>query len=461
MGRSGTRRLAAAAATAAALLGSAATAATATAAPAIHRIALRAPLLPSATVDPALNIPPSPDYWGTCLTSGANSSACIDAVLTAINGARALEGVPPMVLPAGFASLAPAVQTFVVSNLERIDRGLQPATGMVDSLNATSQTAAVADADPVLSGWTVGPFSANRWGSIWAGDLNALAADYDWMYNDGWGPTGSYNLDCTSATSSGCWVHRHNILSSYGDQEVITGVGSVQQSQWLSIAQLFVAGTGAYPTFTHAWSEFAPTGGTSSGPAPTPTPTSGGSSPLAAGATTASLAAPSTAVSGTAARVVGHVSDMTTKAPIAGVAVRVCSRAAGATTASCTTARTDAAGAVVLTAHPRVTTSYWLTFAGTTGHAAASSTIRLVRVRPAVRLRSTRTGSTWQLTAQLSPVRRQVVRLQRSTATGWVTVRRVPARTWLSFTSLRRGTYRLTVSATSATGAVTATTRLR
>jgi hypothetical protein len=42
-----------------------------------------------------------------------------------------------------------------------------------------------------------------------------------------------------------------------------------------------------------------------------------------------------------------------------------------------------------------------------------------------------------------------------------VTVRRVPARTWLSFTSLRRGTYRLTVSATSATGAVTATTRLR
>jgi hypothetical protein len=205
------------------------------------------------STDPAMNVVPSPSYWTLCLSQGRNSQACIDQIVQAIDHARALEGVGPMTLPPGFASLSTEQQTFVVSNLERVDRGLPPVVGMVDSLNALAADAAAADADPYLPGWSVGPFQVNGWSSIWAGDLNALAADYDWMYNDGWGPLGSYNLDCQSAGASGCWGHRHAILRTGTD--LITGVGSEMQSSWMSIAQIFVSGSGSDPEFTYSWSD--------------------------------------------------------------------------------------------------------------------------------------------------------------------------------------------------------------
>jgi hypothetical protein len=201
--------------------------------------------------DPAQNVPSS--YWPVCSQAGANSQTCTDAVVAAINHARSLEGVGPMVLPTDFASLSPAQQTFVVSNVERVDRGLAPVAGMVDSLNTLAAGAAANDADPMLPTWTIGSFHAVMWGSIWAGDLNPLASDYDWMYNDGWSPSGSINLDCTSASADGCWGHRHVILSA-GDH-LITGVATVQQSSWMSDAQIFVAGSGTYPAFTYSWAD--------------------------------------------------------------------------------------------------------------------------------------------------------------------------------------------------------------
>src|SRR3954447_3355170 len=195
--------------------------------------------------DPAQNIPPAPSYWSLCLLQGRDSQACHDTIVQAINYARSLEGVGPMDLPANFESLTTAQQTFVVSNLERVDRGLPPVAGMVESLNSLSASAAAADADPELPGWTVGSFQVTGWSSIWAGDLNALAADYDWMYNDGWSPQGSTNLDCQSADASGCWGHRHAILRP--GSHLLTGVGSELQTSWTSIAQIFVDGSGTSP----------------------------------------------------------------------------------------------------------------------------------------------------------------------------------------------------------------------
>ena len=202
--------------------------------------------------DPAQNIAPSPSYWPVCQQQGVSSQACTDAEVAAINHARSLEGVGPMTLPSNFGSLTPAQQTFVVSNLERVDRGLSPVAGMVDSLNTLATKAAVNDADPMLSGWTVGPFQVNGWSSIWAGDLNPLAADYDWMYDDGWGPDGSYNLDCQSSGDSGCWGHRNAILRP--GSHLITGVGTDEQN-WFSVAQILVAGSGDYPAFTYSWAD--------------------------------------------------------------------------------------------------------------------------------------------------------------------------------------------------------------
>ena len=237
-------------------------------------VGVSVPASAAGLADPAQNVPESPSYWPSCSQAGATSQTCIDAVVAAINHARSLEGVAPMVLPTGFASLTPAQQTFVVSNLERVDRGLAPVAGMVDSLNTLAATAAGNDADPMLSGWTVGTFRANAWGSIWAGDLNPLAADYDWMYNDGWSSTGSINLDCTSANDAGCWGHRHVILST--GSNLITGVATVKESRWLSDAQIFVIGSGTYPPFTYSWADVVgtttPTPSTSPSPDPTPTP---------------------------------------------------------------------------------------------------------------------------------------------------------------------------------------------
>jgi hypothetical protein len=199
----------------------------------------------AAISNPAQNVAPSPSYWTLCVQQGAASQQCTDTIVQAINSARSFEGVGPMTLPSGFDSLTTAQQTFVVSNLERVDRGLPPVVGMVDSLNSLAESAAHDDADPMLSGGSIGALQVNGWSSIWAGDLNALAADYDWMYNDGWSPQGSYNLDCQSASASGCWGHRNAILRS--GSHLVTGVGSEQQSRWMSIAQIFVDVTGDEP----------------------------------------------------------------------------------------------------------------------------------------------------------------------------------------------------------------------
>jgi hypothetical protein len=343
----------------------------------------------TAVADPAHNIDPDPDYWPTCQRSGASSTNCINAVVAAINNARSLEGVAPMTLPAGFAQMSPAVQTYVVSNLERVDRGLTPVAGMVDSLNAAAQSGADANADPRLSSWTVGSFSADRWGSIWAGDLNALAADYDWMYDDGWGPAGSFNLDCADATASGCWGHRDNILSSYGGEELITGVASNVQAQWTSIAQLFVAGQGEYPVFTVSWADVSgPTTATSTTP-PDPTGTVDPTThnPAAGGATTVDPTASSLAVSrtivvrGRPVTLTGTVLDVVTGLPLAGARVQVCAITRTGPR-RCADGVTDADGHVVATALPTMWTKYWLRFAGNSGATASRSAAHAVRVVP-------------------------------------------------------------------------------
>jgi 5-hydroxyisourate hydrolase-like protein (transthyretin family) len=406
------------------------------------------------TTDPALNIAPNPNYWTTCSSQGAASSACTDAVVQAINNARAAEGVGPMTLPNGFAQMTPAVQTFVVSNLERVDRGLAPAAGMVGTLNSASQTAANNDADPMLASWTIGSFSANRWGSIWAGDLNALAADYDWMYNDGWGPSGSYNLDCTSATASGCWGHRDNILSPYGGQELITGVASTDQSQWLSIAQIFVAGSGSYPAFTTSWSDISGTTSTTTQTTPTvPTAPTDATSPTTdlsvtpVDPTISKLSASASVIwAGRSVTLTGRLLDATTAQPVANAPVQLCA-VTRTSTAACVNLTTDANGVVTGVAKPTRRTTYWMSYAGSDTLSRSTSRSRTVQVRATAHLHSGTRNGHRLIAAALTPARGQTVRLQRLTSRGWVGVRQSSASaSTLVFSRLARGEYRLVVS---------------
>jgi hypothetical protein len=160
--------------------------------------------------DPRNNVPPQPDYTRICASSGIDDSpTCIDAVLAAINHAHALEGVRPMVLPAGFAQLTVPEQLFVVVNLERVDRGLPPFVGLTTALNRNAQLGADSANDPPDPGPAYALDDAE-----WAGGAsNGLDAVYGWMYDDGFN---SGNLDCLHRGAPGCWGHRKGILDDFG-----------------------------------------------------------------------------------------------------------------------------------------------------------------------------------------------------------------------------------------------------
>lgn len=159
----------------------------------------------SALANPSFNVPRTAAMEQAC---GQGPTAdCQAAVVWGIDQARAAEGVGPLHLPSDYDTLNVPAQLLVLTDLERVDRGLPGFTALSANLDGLAKTGAVANTDPN------GP-AGRTWGSNWAGgEPSALLADYDFMYNDG---VGSPNLDCTRATPNGCWDHRVNILSDYG-----------------------------------------------------------------------------------------------------------------------------------------------------------------------------------------------------------------------------------------------------
>jgi hypothetical protein len=165
--------------------------------------------------NPVHNVAADPDYANACATSGTDSSArCIQATLAAIDHARSLEGVGPMVLPANYGQLGIAEQLFVAINLERVDRGLTPFVGMTTALDANAQKGANTANDPPDAG-SAYVQTDGEWSG---GNSNGLDAVYGWMYDDGFN---SGNLDCPKTTSPGCWGHRTGILDDFGSDGVL------------------------------------------------------------------------------------------------------------------------------------------------------------------------------------------------------------------------------------------------
>jgi hypothetical protein len=202
--------------------------------------------------NPAHNVTARPDY-GICWTK-KNSETCIKQELSAINHARAAEGVKPMVLPANFDTLNAARQSFVVTNLERTARGLRPFVAMVTQLNTRANEGARSGNDPSLGSWRVGSAEAWKYASNQASDLNALAADYDYMYNDGYSRSGGINADCQTPGASGCWVHRENILTHYPKLPLlIAGLAEVNRGQLESSAMIMVGARGRSPHKVFTW----------------------------------------------------------------------------------------------------------------------------------------------------------------------------------------------------------------
>jgi hypothetical protein len=188
--------------------------------------------------------------------SEPDTANCITSALGDIDNARSGEGVPAMQLPADFAQLTVPEQLLVIANLERVDRGLTPLTGLSAGLDANAAQGAADDADPVPN-----PLYGYEWGSNWAGGYpSSLVDDFLWMYDDG---PGSGNIDCESAGDTGCWGHRDNILASYG-APIMMGAGYVASTNdGASLTELFIGGDTATGSGEPDAPIFTPTGGTS------------------------------------------------------------------------------------------------------------------------------------------------------------------------------------------------------
>ncbi len=229
-----------------------ATAASASAAGAPASAAVRT----AGSAGPAAGGRPAVAYASTCYASktAAAGPACQRVLVADINTARAREGVPPLVLPRGYATLPAGIQVFVLTDLERVDRGLAPLVGMNDTLNARARLGAAAGSDPSIATSNLDSESGQIWTANQVADANALEADWLWMYADGWAGADTSNVDCTSARSSGCWGHRHNVLARYpGAPVLVTGTAAVSAGPFTSYAQLVLAGTGRAPSLTYTW----------------------------------------------------------------------------------------------------------------------------------------------------------------------------------------------------------------
>lgn len=165
--------------------------------------------------------------------TSSQTSDCDEATVSAIDAARASEGVGPMTLPVGYDQMPENEQILVVSNLERTDRGLAPIAGLSSALDALAQKGAQENTDPPFPN----PFYGTSGGSNWASTSSVLFADFLFMYDDGPGP-GDINLDCTTADTSGCWGHRDNILGTFA-QPLLMGAATVSGA---SLTEEFIGG---------------------------------------------------------------------------------------------------------------------------------------------------------------------------------------------------------------------------
>jgi hypothetical protein len=162
------------------------------------------------TVNPLSNPPANitPNFESTCYEDGYQSLTCEEAEVADIDSALSSEGVGPLVWPTLLYSLPLAQQQFVVTNEERVLRGLTPIAGMDSAADQNALTGSQVGEDPPIQ-LVSGEIAAF---GDWAEDYGALGSDFDWMYNDG---PGSFNIDCPSgSTSSACWDHRDAILTN-------------------------------------------------------------------------------------------------------------------------------------------------------------------------------------------------------------------------------------------------------
>lgn len=202
---------------------------------------LHSPNVPVMVTGQRPSIPPRPDFAIVCRVAPA-SRLCQNTIIQAINHARAKEGLGPIALPADFLSEPPVQQLFALANAERVSRGLLPAIALKSALNRAASASAPDNRDPQLPAGALNG-TAYRWTGNWAQTYSPLAADYYWMYDDGWAGAATFNVDVTGPDSQSAWDHRNNILlPTLPGQHLVMGAAAYPQSQpFQTFTELFLA----------------------------------------------------------------------------------------------------------------------------------------------------------------------------------------------------------------------------
>ena len=163
-----------------------------------------------------------------------------------------------MTLPSTFNALTPAQQLFVITDIERVDRGLPPLVGLVDTFNTDAQAGALALNDPEPTQIPAG-LHLVAWGSNWAENVNPLGSNYFWMYDDG---LNSGNVDCTDQPvrllgasrellSLTSYQHQYGGTLLMGAAETTGNTGNGYESD----TELLVLATGPVPALSYTWQQ--------------------------------------------------------------------------------------------------------------------------------------------------------------------------------------------------------------
>jgi hypothetical protein len=171
----------------------------------------------AAAPEAAVGVLPPAHPRHNCVPPGLNTASAA-SLLASIDYCRAIEHVGSVHLPSNFRDLTAREQLFVLLNLERVNRGEPPVLALTGSLDTSADAGAATGRDPAAP---AGPV-LNAWYSIDVDYGKPLAADWWWMYDDGYG---SGNVDCHAVGGPGCWVHRDNVLAVLHNSIELVGGG--------------------------------------------------------------------------------------------------------------------------------------------------------------------------------------------------------------------------------------------
>ncbi len=159
-----------------------------------------------------------PNCWGTGNQQN-NTLGCFNQVESATEYARAhIEpGIGQMFNSNQLANLTTmpvSEQLLIISNMERIQRGLPAIAGVTQQLSNVAQYQANSFTDDVpgsMPNLLTGGVGFTWGGANWGDCNNAFDCNYEWAYDDGPGGT---NLLCQNGNFSGCWGHRDITLTN-------------------------------------------------------------------------------------------------------------------------------------------------------------------------------------------------------------------------------------------------------